>query len=228
MLTCYGWSVVTPQRFSTYDPPTCSGDEQEEHRVHARAERDPSLPTMTTLFNKTKATYSWDNPAEKKMRQQGVDFRPPSVDQSWSWVLNTSQFGSDGQWLPDARKLSSDVTTVKLARQILAGFHAIQKALVMHRDHSRHNLLVTKEGRLVWVDFDRARVLAKLAGHALADLKMDLIEVHGLLFGSFYEVHTNTLNTVAWILIKYSCLHPHPSANILETPSRVSARSSHV
>ena len=69
------------------------------------------------------------------MRDQGTDFRPPSIDESWFWVMDTSKFGSGGQWLPsgggllyqrhallleylpDARSMDPHITTRKFALQ---------------------------------------------------------------------------------------------------------------
>lgn len=183
-----------------------------------KGERDPSLPLRTDSPNK-KAIYSWDNLSEKRMMEYGVDFRPPSVDKSWFWVMDNSQFGSEGQWLPSgeglsyqrhallleylprARRMDSHVTTKKLALQALAGAQSIQKALVVHGDQSRHNLLVTKDDRVVWVDFDRAIVLDKVNANVLVGFKRDLINVHDMLFSSFYKVGPESTKLLRAVLI---------------------------
>ena len=134
------------------------------------------------------------------MLDLGADFRPPTVDKSWFWVMDNSQFGSDGQWmpsgenlaserhallleyLPDARRIDSSIITRKIALQAFAGAQAIQKALVYHGDQVKHNLLVTRDSRTVWVDFDRAEVFDKLYEEAMLDFKSDLIRIYRMLF----------------------------------------------
>ncbi len=176
----------------------------DEPRVELRGKRDPSLPKIETSGEK--ATYSWDNPAERQMRKYGVDFRPPWVAESWNWVMDNSQVGSDRQWLPggekleyrrhallleylpDARSMNTQSITRDLAFQALAGAQAIQKALVMHHDLSSHNLLLTSNGKAIWVDFDRATVLDSVPKMALVDFKRDLIEIYEILFRVLNEV----------------------------------------
>lgn len=165
----------------------------------AKLERDPCLPARLESMD-SRATYSWTNPFEKSMREQGVDFRPPSVGKSWFWTMDNSQFGSDAQWmpkgdqlseqrdallleyLPDARRMDSPIVTKKLAFQAFAGALAIQKALVRHGDQFEHNLLVTRDGRAVWVDFDRAEVFDSMNDAVLLIFKQDLIRIHRMLF----------------------------------------------
>ena len=194
--------MVTPSSFSACDRPTCSGDEAKCHRAGVGVlDRDPSLPARANPTSGRKATYSWENPAEKQMRDFGVDFRPPCCEASWSWVMDNSQFGSDGQWLPDGKNLHNERrallleylpsarsidTVANITRQLalrgLAGAQSIQKALVSHGDQSKHNLLVTEKGRVVWVDFDRAEVLNRMTEDSLVAFKRDLIEVYNMLF----------------------------------------------
>jgi thiamine kinase-like enzyme len=146
-----------------------------------------------------KATHSWDNLAEKEMREYGVDFRPPSDPESWFWRMDNAQFGSDGQWLPNAenlprqrgclfleylpnaRRITSEINR-KLALEVLAGAQSIPEALVVHGDQQKHNLLITGRGRVVWVDFDRADVMDEVNDEALFWFKRDLINVHEMLF----------------------------------------------
>lgn len=199
MLKCYGWSTITPKSFFKCDASTCSGDESETWRCVIVGDRDESLPTRAGPGN-IRATYSWANPEEKQMREYGVDFRPPSVDKSWFWVMNNAQFGSDGknlpsgeglcherralflEYLPDVTRVESVKITRKLALQALGGAQLIQKALVNHRDQAKRNLLFTNKGRAVWVDFDRAEVLNEMTEDDLVRFKRDLINVHEMLF----------------------------------------------
>ena len=76
-------------------------------------DRDASLPARTGTWE-TKATYSWANPTEKQMREYGVDFRPPSLDESWFWIMNNSQFGSDEELLPSGKNLRHERHAVLL------------------------------------------------------------------------------------------------------------------
>lgn len=141
------------------------------------------------------------------MRKYGVDFRPPSVAESWNWVMDNSQFGSDGQYLPggenleyrrhallleylpDATSMNPESLTRDLALQALAGAQAIQKALVMHHDFlSNHNLLLTNNGKAIWVDFDRADVYDSTPEMAIVDFKRYLIQVYGMLFRVLNQV----------------------------------------
>jgi hypothetical protein len=96
--------MVTPSSFWKYDPATCSSNEDGEWRAINALGRDPSLPERMNNPN-VEATYSWDSPAEKRMREYGVDLCPPSDPESWSWTMDNSQFGSDCQWLPSAEDL---------------------------------------------------------------------------------------------------------------------------
>lgn len=150
-------------------------------------------------FHGVEATYSWANATEKQIREHGVDFRPPSIDKSWSWIMDNSQFGSDGQWLPsgenlrhdrhallleylpNARTTESQIISRNLALKALGGARTIQKALLRHGDQSRNNVLVTKDSRVVWVDFDRAQVFDRITEDVLVKFKKDLINVHGIL-----------------------------------------------
>ena len=193
--------MITPKSFSHCDIPTCSGREDDSCRETSEHLHDASLPTRVKTPG-TRATYSWAVLAEKQMREYGVDFRPPSVDESWSWVMDNSQFGSDGQWLPigeglrherhallleylpNARKLESQSIPRNLALQALAGAQIIQKALVRHENQNRHHVLVTKDSTVVWVDFDRALVLDVITEDDLVRFKKDLIEVHEMFFPS--------------------------------------------
>lgn len=195
VLQCFGWTVVNPKSFTRCDEPTCTGDEENGLRIGD----ERFLPTKAKK-DTADVTYSWDNPSERSMVEHGVDFRPPSFKQSWSWILDRSQFGSDGQflpsgenltshrfallfeYLPDAKPLSSESITKSLALEALSGFHAIQKAMIIHGDHQLRNLLVTKEGRAVWIDFDRAMVLDSLNECALYRFRKDLIDLHRTLF----------------------------------------------
>lgn len=86
------------------------------------------------------------------MREIEINLRPPSVDKSWSWVMDNSRLGSDDKWLPsgegirqerhalllkyllDVRTLESQSITRILALQALAGAQIIQKAFVRYRD----------------------------------------------------------------------------------------------
>jgi hypothetical protein len=42
------------------------------------------------------------------MRKYRIDLRPPYLHESWSWVLDNSQFGSDGHWLPSGENLREE------------------------------------------------------------------------------------------------------------------------
>jgi thiamine kinase-like enzyme len=114
------------------------------------------------------------------MREYGADLRHPYINESWSWVLDNSQFGSDGHWLPSGENLRderqallleylpnrrrTDLISIdrELALQALAGAQSIQQALVRHGDQVKRNLLVKEEGRVVWIDFDRSQVRDKM------------------------------------------------------------------
>lgn len=190
-LECYGYSNVTPKSFPRWDPPTFYGNEEYDYRTGTNEQdRDQSLPTL-------RATYCWDNPADNMMKKYGVDFRCPH--ESWYWVLDNSQFGSDGQWLPtgdnlshkrkallleylpDAKRWDSTEYSEELAIRALAGAQIIQHALVRHGDQEERNLLVTGN-RTVWIDFDIADVLDKMTDESLIRFKKDLIEVYLMLF----------------------------------------------
>lgn len=134
------------------------------------------------------------------MRESGVDLRPPSVYESWFWVLDTSQLGSEGQWLPsgenlgderyallleylpDAKRFGSITIDRELALKALAGAQSIQRALVRHGDQAKRNLLVTGKGRVVWIDFDRSQVQNQITEDLLVRFKKDLIEIYDMLF----------------------------------------------
>jgi thiamine kinase-like enzyme len=134
------------------------------------------------------------------MREYGADLRHPYINESWSWVLDNSQFGSDGHWLPSGENLCderqallleylpstrrTDITSIdrELALQALAGAQSIQQALVRHGDQVKRNLLVTEEGRVVWIDFDRSQVRDKMTDDLLVRFKKDLIEIYNMLF----------------------------------------------
>jgi hypothetical protein len=217
VLKCYGWLSVTPTSFFPCDPPTCSGDEYGDNRAEGGFERDPSLPVKVEPSSGAKPTYSWNEPAAKKMMKQGADFRPPLDYNSWNWVMDNSIFGKEGQWLPTgknleherrallleylpgARNLHIQDTTRELALHALAGAQTIQRALIRHGDYSRRNLLATQKGRVVWVDFDRAIVLDRVDEDDLLWFKRELINVHELLFAKFYEVFVSRRpHTLLW------------------------------
>jgi RIO-like serine/threonine protein kinase len=146
-----------------------------------------------------KETYSWNDPDDKWMLDFGIDFRPPSVDQSWRWVMDNSQF-EDGQWMPSgenlaykrhallleylprARRIDYSIITKEIALQAFSGAQAIQKALVYHGDQCQRNLLVTRDSRAVWVDFDKAEVYDYLPEKLLLRFKLDLRRIHMMLF----------------------------------------------
>lgn len=191
---------MTPRSFSHCDAPTYYSHEAGDQRTDARVfKRDPTLPARISSPDK-KTTYSWENPTERQMRDFGVDFRPPSVYESWSWVMDNSQFGAQGHWLPsgenipdrryallleylpNAKRIDSEIITRELALKALAGAHNIQQALVRHRDQVERNLLATEDGRAVWIDFDRAQVLHEMVDDSLVRFKKDLIEVYIMLF----------------------------------------------
>ena len=137
--------------------------------------------------------------------EYGVDFRPPCIYESWSWVFENSQFGSEGQWLPSgenlreqrsallleylpsARRIDSITMSRKLALQALAGAQSIQQALVRHGDQLERNLLVTEDGRAVWIDFDRSQVLYKMTDDLLMRFKKDMIELYNMLFVDYLK-----------------------------------------
>lgn len=201
VVKCYGWSKVTPKSFYHCDPPTCAGNAEGDLRNGLGArQRNPFLPARTRSPH-DKATYSWENPKEKQMRDEGIDFRPPSVHESWFWVFDNSQFDSDEElclpsgedlaeeryallleFLPTARMIDEVPADRKIALRALAGAYSIQQALVKHGDQAERNILVTKEGRVVWIDFDRAEVLNKMTDASLMRFKSDLIEVYRMLF----------------------------------------------
>ena len=52
----------------------------------------------------------------------------------------------------------------------------------MHCDLDFRNLLVTEDGRAVWLDFDRAIVLNEINEDALLEIKLNLTERHRMLF----------------------------------------------
>ena len=99
VLKCYGWSIVTTDSFSPCDFPTCSGDEEDTCQRVGYPNLDPFLLARIESTDR-KATYSWNVSLEKTMREEGVDFRPPSVRSSWFWVMDNSQFGSDAESMP--------------------------------------------------------------------------------------------------------------------------------
>lgn len=86
------------------------------------------------------------------------------------------------EYLPGARKINYRIITKEIALQAFVGAQAIQKALVYHGDQCERNLLVTRDNRAVWVDFDKAEVFDKLYEELLLDFKSDLIMIHTMLF----------------------------------------------
>lgn len=191
--------MVKPESFSPCDHPTCSGNEDSARREVDGPYRDPSLPARIDNPG-IRPTYSWNNALERQMMESGVDFRPPSLEKSWFWVAARSESDPDAQWmpsgkgltnqrhallleyLPDARRISSALITEKVALEAFAGAQSIQKAMIWHGDQVERNLLVTRDGRPVWVDFDRAEVLNEINEILLQDFKSGLIDIHRMLY----------------------------------------------
>ncbi len=136
------------------------------------------------------------------MLELDVDFRPPSVEKSWNWVLDDDQFGSDAysssseggltysrcgqllEYLPNAHRFQSHRLTHELACTALDGLQQIQKALVDHGDHTEmisRNLLITN-GRVIFVDFDRAKAYSTVGPDELYFFKKDMLQFHRIVF----------------------------------------------
>ncbi|KAF7507347.1 hypothetical protein GJ744_010664 [Endocarpon pusillum] len=136
------------------------------------------------------------------MLELDVDFSPPSVEKSWNWVLDDDQFGSDAdssssedgliysrcalllEYLPNAHRFQSHRLTHELACTALDGLHQIQKALVEHGDHTEmisRNLLIT-DGRVVFVDFDRAEAYSSVGSDEVYFFKKDLLQFYRIIF----------------------------------------------
>jgi RIO-like serine/threonine protein kinase len=134
------------------------------------------------------------------MLELDVDFRPPTVKESWFWILDTSKFGSDGdilpqgkdlqnerkalllEYLPNARRMSESIITEERALLALGGVQYIQRALIGHGDLQSRNVLVTKDDRVVWIDFDRAEVVDSVDESVKNYFKKELVDVHQWLF----------------------------------------------
>lgn len=173
----------------------------------------PHLPTPLPSGGAS-ASYDWNNPHDWELAEIGIDFRPPSVEESWNWVLDTSQFGKDGQWmangedithsrnallleyLPNSRRFQSHLLTDGIALKALDGFQQIQKALVDSRDHDEmisRNVLLAEDGRVVFIDFDRAKVFDRVDPDTLHWFKKHLIEFYRIVFRGMVRVITSPL-----------------------------------
>jgi hypothetical protein len=210
VIDCYGWAEVTPESFEPCPAPSCSGNENDDDEiVRMRASgKDEHLPLLLE-FTDQAATYSWEDPNDKQMRDLGVDFRPPTSMESWNWIMDLRYFGSDAsdvpdgkdlkhrrhalllEYLPGALSLDKTELTRDLAVQALSGMQLIQKALVQHGDSGRQlkrNLLVTLDKKAVWIDFDRARVYDRIDEDQKALFRSKLLDVYSILFQ--YTVRT--------------------------------------
>lgn len=186
--------------------PTCYGDETDNEKVVVtrKTKVDDALPRRIN-GNEQQATYSWANPNDKRLRDYGADFRPPTSQKSWNWIMGTTPFASDMsdvpdkkdlpyqrsalllEYLPDARRAEEIVLTMRLATQALSGLQEIQKALVEHGDCGRQlgrNLLVTSDDRAVWIDFDRAVIYDHLDESGVMSMRNRLFDTYQLLFRS--------------------------------------------
>ncbi|ERF68467.1 hypothetical protein EPUS_03785 [Endocarpon pusillum Z07020] len=154
ILHCYGWRKVTPEAFMGVEEPTCFGPE-DTFTVELREDGNASrLPKRLPPERAAPTSYNWNNERDKRMLELDVDFRPPSVEKSWNWVLDDDQFGSDAassssedsltysrcalllEYLPNAHRFQSHRLTHELACTALDGLQQIQKALVEHGDHN--------------------------------------------------------------------------------------------
>jgi hypothetical protein len=202
VLACYGWAKITPKSFASERKPTCFGPEGSFMKDQRKVGHDSHLPTILRS-RRSSVLYTWDTPGDKEMADMDIDFRPPSVAESWYWKLETDRRSSDAYWvptgdeltysrhallleyLPNADRFQSHILTEKIALNALGGLQMIQKALVEHDDHDdmiSRNLLVTKDGRVVFLDFDRAEVFTSVDADTLCLFKQDILQFHLIVF----------------------------------------------
>ena len=60
------------------------------------------------------------------------------------------------EFIDGATKLSWRNITEKLADQVVRGLYDVHTAYVQHGDIHSRNILIRPDGRIVWIDFDRA------------------------------------------------------------------------
>ena len=176
---------------------------------------DSRLPTRLRSPSSS-ACYSWDDSADKELLELDIDFRPPSIKESWNWVLDSDEYDSDAQsssggedlnscryallleYLPNAHRFQSHILTPELATDALDGLQQIQKALVERGDHSEmisRNILVGEDRRVVFIDFDRAKVFRSVDSEVLRHFKKCMLEFHLIVFDwmvrvlSTHELH---------------------------------------
>ena len=208
---CYGWAEVTPASFKPCPMPTCCGHETDDEKVvqTRQMKMDDALPRRIN-GNEHQATYSWANLNDKRLRDYGADFRPPTSQKSWNWIMGTTPFGSDMsnipdmedlpyqrsalllEYLPDARRAEEADLIMPLAAQALSGLQEIQKALVEHADYGhqlKRNLLVTSDARAVWIDFDSAVVYDHVDERGIMSMRNGLFDTYQLLFTNNRQVN---------------------------------------
>jgi hypothetical protein len=220
ILNCYGWKEITPQAFASVKEPTCFGPE-DALRTELREDGNASrLPKRLPADRASRMSYNWKDERDKKMIEMGVDFRPPSIMQSWNWVADDDRFDSntysssseDGmthtrrrlptsrcglllEYLPNAHRFQSHRLTQELAWKGLNGLQQIQKALVEHGDHTEmvsRNLLITN-GRVVFIDFDRAEVFSTVGPDELYFFKKDMLQFYRTVFQSMVRIPADVI-----------------------------------
>lgn len=60
------------------------------------------------------------------------------------------------EYFPDAEPLSIYNITREIAAEAFKGIHAIHTAYVQHNNIHRDHIRVLQDGRVVWIDFDKA------------------------------------------------------------------------
>lgn len=186
----------------TEKKPTCFGPETHDMKFQRKHGYDSHLP-IPLRSDRASASYNWDTPGDRELADMDIDFRPPSVENSWNWVLDTSRFGKDEQWMPDgedltysrnalllqylpnAHRFQSHILTESIALNALDALQQIQKALVSPGDHDEmisRNVLVAENGRVIFMDFDRAKVFDCVGPDTLHWFKKDMVEFYRIVF----------------------------------------------